>query len=290
MGDDELSPAEKLKLAQNFILNSPPGQVQKVAQGVQTLIGPSLDQSSLAKMMAKVNADQFLKVEVPGSGDGVLLTPAGLLPDGTFLDPTSPQKLTIDHRKQCCTGVAPLSQAEHAEAEPTRKKVADAMNSYAAECLPDATVTTYGKAVGGGIQVTCCVGSCSMNLGSYWSGLWRSEWTLTMSSAGSSKGELTGKIKCHVHYFEDGNVQLNDSTDFKSDLDLGSDAGEAFAKKVRELELKFTSSMETIYQTMNEQVLNALRRRLPITKVKFDWDNRASIHKLATELNAFKAS
>ena len=44
----------------------------------------------------------------------------------------------------------------------------------------------------------------------------------------------------------------------------------------------------SIYQTLSESVLNALRRRLPITKVKFDWDNKASVHKLASELNAAK--
>jgi hypothetical protein len=36
------------------------------------------------------------------------------------------------------------------------------------------------------------------------------------------------------------------------------------------------------------QVLNALRRRLPITKVKFDWDNKAAVHKLAADLTAAK--
>ena len=41
-------------------------------------------------------------------------------------------------------------------------------------------------------------------------------------------------------------------------------------------------------QTMSASVINALRRRLPMTKVKFNWDNMASVHKLATELNAVK--
>eukprot|EP00965_Chrysotila_dentata_P047443 1573496-Pleurochrysis_carterae.AAC.8 len=42
------------------------------------------------------------------------------------------------------------------------------------------------------------------------------------------------------------------------------------------------------FQTMSDSVLNALRRRLPVTKVKFDWDNKASVHKLASELSAAK--
>lgn len=294
MGDeDELSPAEKLKLAQNFVLHSPPGQTQKVVQDVRTLVG-QLDDAPLARMVARVNREQFLSVEPPGSSERVLLTPAGQLENGNFLDPSGQQQLKIDHLQQRCTGVAPLSQAEMSTfagaSEPTRKQVAGAMQRYAAECLPDATVTTYGRDLGGGkIQVTCCLGSCSMNLGSFWSGLWRSEWSLEMP-AGSSQGRLRGKITCHVHYFEDGNVQLNDSTEFSADLDCKADVGEAFVAQVKQYEEKFIASMEDIYQTMNEHVLNALRRRLPITKMKFDWDNRASVHKLATELNAFKAA
>jgi len=291
---DELTAAEKKTLANNFILCSPPGQTQKVVDDVRKLVGPELDEESLARMVAKVNREQFLSVELPGSSERVLLTPAGQLPNGNFLEPSGQQQLKVDHLQQRCTGVAPLSKAEATKyagvSEPTRKKVAAAMDQYAAECLPEATVTTYGRDdTDGNIVVTCCVGRCSMNLGSFWSGSWRSEWTLVMAP-GASQGQLSGNVKCNVHYFEDGNVQLSDSTAFQKSLDCQSDVGAAFAGQVKQFEEKFVTSMEDIYQTMNEQVLNALRRRLPITKVKFDWDNRASVHKLATELNAFKAA
>ena len=62
------------------------------------------------------------------------------------------------------------------------------------------------------------------------------------------------------------------------------DVGAAFCKQVAAFEMKFIDSMEEIYQTMSESVLNALRRRLPITKVKFDWDNKAAVSKLAGDL------
>ena len=50
------------------------------------------------------------------------------------------------------------------------------------------------------------------------------------------------------------------------------------------LPLTLTQGMEEIYATMSETVLQGLRRRLPVTRVKFDWDNKASVHKLASEL------
>ena len=42
--------------------------------------------------------------------------------------------------------------------------------------------------------------------------------------------------------------------------------------------------LEDIYSNMSDTVLQGLRRRLPVTRVKFDWDNKASVHKLASEL------
>ena len=50
------------------------------------------------------------------------------------------------------------------------------------------------------------------------------------------------------------------------------------------LTLTLTQGMEETYATMSETVLQGLRRRLPVTRVKFDWENKASVHKLASEL------
>jgi len=72
-------------------------------------------------------------------------------------------------------------------------------------------------------------------------------------------------------------------------LKVRGDVGAAFAKEVGALEAGFISTLEEIYTTMSESVLNALRRRLPITRVKFDWDNKASVHRLAADLTSSKA-
>jgi len=288
----ELTDAEKREIASNFVLNSPPGQTQKVVEDVTKLVGADcLDAASLEEMVMRVNRDKFLAVEVPGAGYRVLLTPEGQLGGGlTFLDPQGRQALLISHAEQRCTGVKALDAATSAAcegAERVRASVHAAMSRYAADKLPDATVTTYGFVRGGKQRVTCCVGRCNMNLSNYWSGLWRSSWTLEVSE-GAASGQLSGSVACNVHYFEDGNVQLDDGTKFTQSIEVRGDVGAAFVSAVCELEAGFIASMEDIYTTLSESVLNALRRRLPITRVKFDWDNKASVHKLATGLNAFK--
>jgi len=199
----ELTDAEKREIASNFVLNSPPGQTQKVVEDVTKLVGADcLDAASLEEMVMRVNRDKFLAVEVPGAGYRVLLTPEGQLGGGlTFLDPQGRQALLISHAEQRCTGVKALDAATSAAcegAERVRASVHAAMSRYAADKLPDATVTTYGFVRGGKQrvcrsraaeaspsppprslrlvgkqQVTCCVGRCNMNLSNYWSGLWR---------------------------------------------------------------------------------------------------------------------
>jgi capping protein alpha len=47
----------------------------------------------------------------------------------------------------------------------------------------------------------------------YRNGRWRSEWTLKL--AGS---QLQGLMRCSVHYYEDGNVQLNTDKDASSTI------------------------------------------------------------------------
>jgi len=42
-------------------------------------------------------------------------------------------------------------------------------------------------------------------------GRWRSLWTCTFKP-GSGNAELKGNIRITVHYYEDGNVQLNTNT------------------------------------------------------------------------------
>ena len=60
--------------------------------------------------------------------------------------------------------------------------------------------------------------------------------------------------------------------------------GEEFAKKVAGFEQEFLVKLEEIYQTLSEQVIQSLRRRLPITRTKFDWDK--PVAKLATDVQA----
>eukprot|EP00966_Prymnesium_polylepis_P055106 1274217-Prymnesium_polylepis.1 len=202
-------------------------------------------------MLQKLNTKDFAAVQVPSGGYMVLLTPHGELPGGLFLDPKTNKALRVNHATGVCEGEEDNPSAQ--PAPPMRKQIDDAMQGHVTETLPHGVLTTYGSSsTASGVvvracrptaihsstapprpllarlkcaaacvatQITCCVAALEKDLGNYWAGRWWGEWKLT-AREGSSRGELKGEIKCNVHYFEDGNVQLTDCSQFSCELPL----------------------------------------------------------------------
>ena len=250
--------------------------------------------------LPEVNAEQFLPVSAPGETTQVLCTSHGNLGGGAFLDPSNPRALLVDHMKQVCVGTKPLDVAQRAKlgSEPARVSVHEAMVAYAAARLsagdggaasssaavhaPPAVVTTYGSA-GEATRITCCVSRLNVKLRSYWAGQWRAQWTLENFADGES-GRLDGWVAIDVHYFEDGNVQMHEKFPFSDSIRIDGDVGAAFAARVGEFEAQLMANLEETFASLGKNALDHLRRRLPITKQKFDWDNQAGRHKLARDL------
>jgi len=292
MADEELSPAQKMAIAANFVLNSPPAQISNVMDDVRTLVGPSvLSADREMQLLARSNKERYAAVDVDGGK--VLLTPHGEMPGGLFLDPRKGVALEVDHKaltaKQSAEPLAAAVQTALDGARALREPIDTKMQEYAKGFLPDAVVTTYGSE-GNGIKVVSCVSATLCDLNNYWAGSWSAEWSLEVPKGGSI-GTLTGKVCVRVHYFEDGNVQLNDKGVFQCECPAGADqVGAEFVDKVKTHETKFLAKFEEIYSTLSESVLQGLRRRLPVTKTKFDWDKQA-VAKLAGDLQkAAKAS
>ncbi len=98
---------------------------------------------------------------------------------------------------------------------------------------------------------------------------------------------LTSSIQVQVHYFEDGNVQLAASRSYDFPLELpssrsggasGSDGeeaqalGTAIALAIRKHESAYHEQLDEAYGELSERAFKAIRRQLPVTKQKLDWD------------------
>merc|ERR1712196_171062 len=107
----------------------------------------------------------------------------------------------------------------------------------------------------------------------YWNGKWRSQWTYTIAS-----GAGEGLMRVQVHYYEDGNVQLRSQRSATVEVPLEDEAATAkkFFKKVAEVETQYQTAISENYSEMSHTTFKALRRQLPVTRQKVDWDKIAN--------------
>jgi len=270
---------ELVDIVNGFLLNSPPGEFMEVVTDVRALLpNESMINESAPRTFREYNTEQMIQVESPGHQHKVLITKYGEVSDHEYLDPKGGQVITYDHIKQEVTGKRAISGDLDSSLESSRSAFEKAAFDYCAQHYPHGTSTIYGKDG----KIIICISSARFNPGNYWNGRWRSVWTY-------HDGELVGHFKIVIHYYEDGNVQLNTDTIKKTNISEsgGPDAVAAAAiKAITKVEQEFQHTLDASYNIMGETTFKALRRALPITKMKIDWNSISKLksHKFGGEM------
>ncbi|GAA5886396.1 hypothetical protein JCM16303_002521 [Sporobolomyces ruberrimus] len=111
----------------------------------------------------------------------------------------------------------------------------------------------------------------------YWTGRWRSNYVVDYET-----GKIEGKAEINIHYYEQGNVQL--STTLTSSTRVSpSPSPESIIASLKQSEQSFSTSLSSTYSELSEDTFKGLRRALPKTRSKIDW-NKAGGYRLGAEL------
>jgi len=278
---DGPSNEEIIEIANNFLLSAPPGEFMEVVTDVRALLpNESMINDSAPRTFRDYNTEQMIQVESPGQDHKVLITKYGEVSDGEYLDPKGGQVILFDHIKQQVTGTRPISGELDAGLENLRKAFEKQAFDYVSQHYPSGTTTVYAKDG----QIIVAISSAKFNPHNFWNGRWRATWTF-------HSGQLEGHFKICIHYYEDGNVQLNaDSKNTK--ISVGeSGAPDAVAtaafKAIAKGEQSFQQALEASYATMGDTTFKALRRHLPITRARINW-NQIRAYKFGNEMGKEK--
>lgn len=98
-------------------------------------------------------------------------------------------------------------------------------------------------------------------------GRFRTVYTVPISSAPSA---ITGNIHVDVHYYEDGNVAL--STTKPISLSIPSLSVDTILSRIAAAERDYQEELTRAFSRLAEDAFKGLRRQLPITRQKVEWD------------------
>ncbi|KAG4305479.1 hypothetical protein PORY_001035 [Pneumocystis oryctolagi] len=212
--------------------------------------------------LAKYNLEQFTNIRIPGLDNDVVFLQFNFDEEGWFFDPILKKSFKFDHLNLKVLDVKPYE---------TDPKITERINAllkpllaYLSEHFP--CDVNYGIFPSKDDIYTIIIVGNKYNPVNFWNGRWRSFYQFSESSL-----TITGTLLIDVHYYEDGNVRL--TTKKTLSFDAKSMDSLDIITAIAAEEKKYQEELNIAFDGLNDYDFKNLRRQLPMTKQKMNWEN-----------------
>ncbi|KAI9014164.1 F-actin capping protein alpha subunit-domain-containing protein [Hyaloraphidium curvatum] len=262
------SALKRAGVAADFLRAAPPGEFNDVYNDVRVLLGEDDDlDAEVLDAVATYNKEQLVVAAVDGLDHQVIVSEYNELDEVRFVDPKTRTTFAFDHLLHTTSDVEPPAEGDADDADDSaRSGLEAAVTAYVQDHYPNGVSAVFAA----GSELVIAIVDNKYNPGNYWNGRWRSVWKVPKEGA----GKLRGKVQVQVHYYEDGNVQLETSRDVEVDFSPSSDPAQSWkslVKLVSSSEAEFQASLNDTCAQLSDTTFKALRRALPVTKSKIEW-------------------
>ncbi|CAG8956508.1 hypothetical protein HYFRA_00003895 [Hymenoscyphus fraxineus] len=255
----------QLSTVSAFVEGAPPGELADVIADIKalTIDTPGLV-SQLGPAFEKYNEEQFATVKLPGGSQHVIVSSHNSLGDGRYYDVESSSSFAFDHATQKASAVQ--SHVLESSQLDLIKSLLKSLGSHCSEHYPNSSYGVYPIENDSDIAILVVANKYSPN--NFWNGRWRSLYVYSPSSS-----QLKGTLKVDVHYYEDGNVRL--LTTKPVSASISSASASTIMREIAVAEKKYQEEINKGFSSLSEGAFKGLRRQLPITRQKIEWDKIA---------------
>jgi len=262
------SNAQKLSAAAEFILDAPPGEMSEVLGDIRTILEKNSDHE-FGSALEKYNTQQLMTFKTNESDRRFIVSAYNRLQDGSFVDYESAKKFEFDHVTAKPSGWEDHSVDSHVAS--TIASISKPLGAYVLEhypALPAYAVYPPSSTYSDKETYTIIIVGNKYNNSNFWNGRWRSIYQYNPQTS-----TLKGTVTITVHYFEDGNVLLNTDHPVQKD---GISSPSALINAIAEDEKMYQEELNRTFAGLGDGIFKGLRRLLPVTKQKIEWERIAS--------------
>ncbi|PTU24491.1 hypothetical protein P175DRAFT_0450095 [Aspergillus ochraceoroseus IBT 24754] len=255
--------ASTVELASSFIEGAPPGELADVVADIKSLTsdGPDII-PSLAPAFARYNEAQLATVKLPGASQEVIVSEFNKLEGNRYFDVESQTSFEVDHVTQEAS--AAQSYVLESQNADLIKSLLKSVAAHTREHYPASSYGVYPIENDSAVAIVLVANRYSPN--NFWNGRFRSLYQVAVGDSTT----VTGKIQVDVHYYEDGNVSLN--TTKPASISIPSASAESIISRIAAAERNYQEELNKAFVHMAEGTFKSLRRQLPITRQKVEWE------------------
>ena len=254
-----------VNVAKYIVKKTPIGHLGKSLENLRAVVGEQvMDTDDVKKEIHNYGETHLSAVNNDVSNSKVVISPLTKDAEGFYYDQGQKVKFKIGLE----SGAVEEAQSVEIQND-LRDEIEKKMKQYLEKCYK-MEVTRYNVYFDGNAnKIIILISVHNLNLKSFWSGEWLSTWEYDINGK-----QIKGTLKANTYYYEEGNIQFNLDTKFNGTASGGDFASiaDSLIEFIKTSENSVQLELEKVYDELSENYIKPLRRKLPVTGTKKNWN------------------